>query len=445
LESKISEITTDTVVRAMIDALPPDHVKIYAERTPDAPAVVFENEILTYRELDRLATAYAAELRQSVAGPGFFVTFPARPDPATIVALVGVPRSGGTMVPSGPHPPHTTGQPVPREASAVVATSGSSGRPREVVFTSANIAASVAASQMRIGNDGGDRWLLCLPLWHVGGISVVWRSLAVGGSVLLHPGFDAEAVADDLRFGRATIASLVPTMLHRILENHPGSYDGVEAVLLGGAPAGTELVERALDAGLPVRQTYGMTEACSQVATVAAGEQRDALGTAGRPLDGFEVTIVDERGVTVPPGVVGEIAVAGPAVSSGYLGEEPRRGPHHTGDLGRFDGDGRLVVVGRRDDVIITGGENVYATAVASAMMGLSGVRRCEVFGVPDDDWGEVVVAVVEVDDPTRTDLDTKARERLEPHQVPKRWLLLEDMPLLDNGKVDRAALRSSL
>ena len=429
----------------MIDALPPDHVRIYAERTPDAPAVVFEHEILTYRELDRLATDYAAELRESVAGPGSFVTFPARPDPATVIALVGVPRSGATMVPSGPHPPDTTGQPAPPGAFVVMATSGSSGRPHGVVFTAANIAASVAASQMRIGNDDGDRWLLCLPLSHVGGISVVWRSLAAGGSIVLHPGFDAEAVADDLKFGRATIASLVPTMLHRILENHPGPYSGVEAVLLGGAPAATELVERALDAGLPIRQTYGMTEACSQVATVAAGEQRDALGTAGRPLDGFEVAILDEHGVTVPPGVVGEITVAGPAVSSGYLGEDPRRGPLHSGDLGLFDRDGRLVVVGRKDDVIITGGENVHATAVTSALMGLPGIRQCEVFGLPDDEWGEVVVAAVEVDDPTRTDLVTKAKERLEPHQVPKRWLLLTDMPLLDNGKVDRAALRSSL
>ena len=429
----------------MIDALPPDHVRIYAERTPDAPAIVFESEILTYRELDRLATAYAAELRESGTGPGSFVTFPAAPDRATIVALVGVPRSGATMVPSGPHPPHTTEQSVPPGVLAVVATSGSSGRPRGVLFTAANIATAVAASRMRIGNDAGDRWLLCLPLWHVGGISVVWRSLAAGGTVLLHPGFDAEAVADDLRFGRATIASLVPTMLRRILENHPGPYDRVEAVLLGGSPAAPQLVERALDAGLPVRQTYGMTEACSQVATVASGEQRDALGTAGRPLDGFEVTVVDERGVTVPSGVAGEITVAGPAVSPGYLGEEPRRGPHHTGDLGYFDGDGRLVVVGRRDDVIITGGENVYPTAVVSALMGLPGIRQCEVFGVPDDEWGEVVVAAVAVDDPTRTDLDLEARGRLEPHQVPKRWLLLEEMPLLDNGKVDRAALRSSL
>ena len=429
----------------MIDAFPPDHVRNHAERTPDAPAVVFENDMLTYRELDRLATAYAAELRESGTGRGSFVTFPAAPDPATIVALVGVPRSGATMVPSGPHPPHTTGRSVPPGVSAVVATSGSSGRPRGVLFTAANITAAVAASRMRIGNDAGDRWLLCLPLWHVGGISVVWRSLAAGGTVLLHPGFDAEAVADDLRFGRATIASLVPTMLRRILENHSGPYDRVEAVLLGGAPADPQLAERALDAGLPIRQTYGMTEACSQVATVAAGEQRDALGSAGRPLDGFEVTVVDERGVTVPIGAVGEITVAGPAVSPGYLGEEPRRGPLHTGDVGCFDGDGRLFVVGRRDDVIITGGENVYPTAVVSALMGLPGIRQCEVFGVPDDEWGEVVVAAVEVDDPTRTDLDLETRERLEPHQVPKRWLLLEEMPLLDNGKVDRATLLRSL
>ena len=427
----------------MIDTPVPDSVGAHAAFAPDAAAVVFAGRVLTYRDLDERAADHAASLRRAGEGPGALVAFPARPDPATVVAMVGVPRAGAAMAPFGSHPIPPDGAAAPSGTYAVVATSGSRGRPRGVVLTAGNVAASVAASQRRLENDAEDRWLVCLPLWHIGGLSIVWRSLSAGGSMLLHPGFDAGAVAADLRSGLATIVSLVPTMLRRILEVEPGPYTGLRAVLLGGAPASRDLVERALDAGLPIRQTYGMTEACSQVATVAKGEERDALGTVGLPLEGFAVAIVDDRGSPVPRGVVGEITVAGPAVSPVYLGEELREGPHHSGDLGFEDDEGRLVAVGRKDDMIVSGGENVYPSTVASAVMDLPGVRQCEVFGVPDAEWGEIVVAAVVNDGRTPPELTTMAKERLQPHQVPKRWLVLEEIPVLETGKPDQRALEA--
>jgi O-succinylbenzoic acid--CoA ligase len=315
----------------------------------------------------------------------------------------------------------------------VVLTSGSTVGPRPVRLTRANVAAAIAASRARLGNDASDCWLLNLPLFHVGGLSVLWRSAAAGGSVVVHDRFDAKRTAQAMKDGTATVTSLVPTMLHRVLEADPGPYHGMKAVLLGGAAADRDLVERALDAGLPTLQTYGMTETCSQVATVAPGEEVESLGTAGRPLDGMKVVIDGDE--------VGEIIVDGPAVSPGYLGEPERSRGHRTGDLGYLDGEGRLVVLGRVDDMIVTGGENVYPQRVADVLSRHRFIRRVEVVGMPDPEWGQAIVAVVVGDRTTRRRLARWARERLPKHELPKQWIFVDELPMLSNGKVDRAAL----
>ncbi len=311
----------------------------------------------------------------------------------------------------------------------LVPTSGTSGAAKTVVLTRGNVAAAVAASQTRLGNGAGDRWLLALPLHHVGGLSVLWRSVAAGGSVLLHERFDAERVAGALRSGETTIASLVPTMLHRVLAADPGPYPPA-TVLLGGAAAPRHLVERGLEAGLAVLATYGLTEACSQVATVAPGEERVALGTVGRPLDGVEVTITGD----------GRIAVAGPQVSPGYLGEPPRQGPLVTNDVGRFDEEGRLVVLGRADDVIVTGGENVWPQRVEEVLREHPGIADVAVHGMPDEEWGERVVAAY-VGEATPDELAAWARDRLAGHEVPKEWRRAAHLPRTELGKVDKARL----
>ncbi len=249
--------------------------------------------------------------------------------------------------------------------------------------------------------------------------------------------FDAARTAQRLGNGALTTTSLVPTMLHRVVEVVEEVSPDVRTVLVGGAAAGEDLVRRALAAGLPVVTTYGMTEACSQVATVAAGEMETAIGTVGRPLEGMTVTIEDpdHHGV-------GIVAVDGPAVSPGYVGEAPRVGPHRTSDLGRFDAAGRLVVLGRSDDVIVTGGVNVVPALVEAALLAHPGVAAAAVAGVPDEEWGEAVVAAV-VAGPgvTVADLRASAAARLSPPQRPKRYRLVAELPLLQNGKVDRPAV----
>lgn len=315
----------------------------------------------------------------------------------------------------------------------VVLTSGSAGKPRPVRLTHRNVAAAVSASQQRLGNTSADKWLLAMPLFHVGGLSILWRSAAAKGTVVVHNKFDAVRVVQAVKNGAVTMASFVPTMLYRILETDPGPYEGMKAVLIGGAAANRELVERGLDAGLPICQTYGMTETTSQIATVTPGQAVEALGTVGQPLPGLSVK-------TGGAGV-GEIVVSGDAVSPGYLGERDREGGHRTGDIGYLDDKGRLVVLGRADDMAITGGENVYPTAVADTLSRHKSINEIEVLGVPDPEWGQVLVAVV-VGDPQRTEkIEEWAQKRLPRHEIPKRWVFVDEIPVQPGGKIDRVAL----
>jgi len=411
----------------------PDWVHDRAAETPNAPALIFGEEVTTYAELDEAADRSADELRSKGVGAASLMRIAAVPVPGTVILLVGGPRVGATLAPFGPTPLQGELE-GGGDVYVVVTTSGSSGDPKGVILTPGNIVAAVDASQARLGNDASDRWLLCLPLFHVAGLSVVWRSLAAGGSVLIHDRFDAGKVASALKNGEASMVSLVPTMLHRLLDADPGPYAGLRAVLLGGGPAAPDLVERAFEAGLPVRPTYGTTETASQVATVASGEARQALGTVGRPLDGMTVTFDD-----------GEILVDGPAVSPGYLGEPPRIGPHRTHDLGRLDDAGRLVVTGRKDDIILSGGEKVVPQFVEAVLESFPSVKRAAVLGVPDDDWGEATVAVIEGEPFDEAALAARARGALPAHQVPKRWLRVDALPELPSGKIDRAAVASML
>jgi O-succinylbenzoic acid--CoA ligase len=449
-----------------------DWLRLAADARPDALAVVTGDERLTYGALDDLVSRTAGALARGFGvGPGtrLGVVCVAERRLDSVLLLWATWRLGAVAVVLDPQSPllisgsagmrerlglfEIVGRvepdaaeratsdlvPEPGASHTWVPTSGSSGASRAVILTHGNVAAAVAASGVHLGNTSADRWLLALPLFHVGGLSILWRSAAAGGAVVLHDRFDAERVATTLRAGEVTIASLVPTMLSRVLDVDPGPFGRVRAVLVGGAAAAPTLIERGLAAGLPLLATYGLTEACSQVATVAPGEEAASLVSVGRPLNGVTVGIdrADESGL-------GEIVVDGPTVSPGYAFEPPRVGPHHTGDLGRLGKDGRLVVFGRADDMIVTGGENVAPAVVEAAIAAHPGVRHVVVHGVPDADWGETVVAVVVAKDDgvTAADLAASTRVRLSPAERPRRWRIVADLPLLPNGKFDRRAVR---
>src|SRR2546425_3341881 len=226
----------------------------------------------------------------------------------------------------------------------VIHTSGSADRPKPVELTYCNQLCNSIGTGVRIGVAPSDRWLCCLPLHHVGGFAVVMRSALYRTGIALER-FDPSLVADAIARQPVTLISLVPTMLARLLDAG-AQLDRLRCLLLGGGPCPQSLIDRALDAGAPVSPTYGLTEAASQVATMPPGETRLKPGSAGPPILTTEVRI-DEKD--------GTILVRGPSVAAGAAGPD---GWLRTNDLGRLDAEGYLYVLGRADEVIVSGGEN---------------------------------------------------------------------------------------
>jgi O-succinylbenzoic acid--CoA ligase len=331
------------------------------------------------------------------------------------------------------------GAPVAGTA-VVVTTSGSTGEPKHVMLTAEALTASARATAARLGGPG--RWLLALPAEHVAGVQVVVRALLAGEPPVVQDvraGFrpaDFARAAAELPAGRRRYTSLVPTQLLRILDSPVGADDralaalrGFDAVLVGGAALDAGLRARAAAAGVAVVTTYGMSE-------TAGGCVYDEV-----PLDGVRVRLDDD----------GRILLGGPTLAAGYLGAPDLTaaafgdGWFRTGDLGRLDGD-RLLVLGRADDVIVTGGEKVAPAAVERVLAEQPGVADACAVGLPDPEWGEVVGAVVVLTGQVDLDgLRAAVRAGVGRAAVPRRWLAVSAVPLRGIGKPDRAAVRRLL
>lgn len=336
----------------------------------------------------------------------------------------------------------------------LVFTSGTTDRPRPVELTAGNLLASATASARRLGVEPDDRWLACLPMHHVGGLAPLVRAALDGTAVVVQAGFGTDATADAMATYGVTGISLVPTLLDRLLDAGWHPPESLRFVLLGGAPASAELIDRCESAGVPVCPTYGATEAASQIATATPEEAFEHRRTVGRPLGDTEVDIVDRAGRPVPVGESGELVVSGPTVSPGYYGDPSatadRFDDHgfHTRDRGYRDGVGRLWIEGRLDDAITTGGETVRAETVEAALGSHVDVSEAAVVGLDDEEWGQVVAALVATDSERRVDptaLRDHCRERLDPVAVPKLVEVVAELPRTASGTVDRAAVRSQL
>jgi O-succinylbenzoic acid--CoA ligase len=336
----------------------------------------------------------------------------------------------------------------------LVFTSGTTGRPRPVELTAGNLLASAAASARRLGVESTDRWLACLPMHHVGGLAPLIRTAFDGTSVVVQRGFHVDTTTSAIDDHDVTGISLVPTMLDRMLDAGWRPPASLRFVLLGGAPASAELVDRCESAGVPVCPTYGATEAASQIATATPEEAFEHRGTVGRPLEGIEVDIVDREDRAVADGEPGELVVSGPTVSPGYYGDPAAtdarfdQGGFRTRDRGYRDDAGRLWIEGRLDDAITTGGVTVRADAVEAALRTHADVADVAVVGLDDEEWGQVVAALVttragRVVDPTA--LRDHCRGRLEPASVPKRIEVAAELPRTASGTVDRAAVAERL
>jgi o-succinylbenzoate---CoA ligase len=339
------------------------------------------------------------------------------------------------------------------EIHSLVYTSGTTGRPKGALLTYGNHWWSAIGSVLNLGATPDDRWLAVLPLFHVGGLSILQRSVIYGIAVVVHESFDPASVNRSIDDDRVTIVSVVATMLRRMLAERrdEGYPPWLRCVLLGGGPAPRPLLEACAARGVPVTQTYGLTETASQVATLAPEDALRKLGSAGKPLYPNELAIeVDGR--RAEPGEPGEILVRGPIVTAGYhrlpdaTAAALRAGWLHTGDYGYLDADGFLYVLDRRDDLIVSGGENVYPAEVEAVLLAHPHVLEAGVIGVPDPEWGQRVVAVVRGRSGVAAEpqaLIAHCRAHLAGYKVPT-WIdfVTDSLPRNAGGKLLRRKLR---
>jgi o-succinylbenzoate---CoA ligase len=413
-----------------------DWLTAAARARPDHEAVAADAGSLTYAQLHERASERARQLAAAGVRAGDRVRVTHPPGLAFVELLHALPRLGAVLEPGPPTEPptpggagHASGEAAapasratfePEAVHTLIHTSGTTGAPKAVELTYANQLASAVASADALGVDPADRWLCPLPLHHVGGLNVLIRSAINATTVVLHERFRAERVRGTLEAGEVTLASLVPTMLARLRDAGLRRAPGLRAIALGGGPVPAGLLDWANETGIPVVPVYGMTETCSQI----------AAGSPGRLLAGVEVEIAAD----------GEILVRGPMVARGALAAD---GWLHTGDLGRLDGDGRLEVLGRLKELIVTGGENVAPLEVEQALLAHPAVADAGVAGLEDPEWGEAVTAFVVLREPTSAEaLRDWCRGRLEAFKVPKAFHDVEQLPRNAGGKLLRERLR---
>lgn len=460
-------------------------IEASAANHPDAPALIADGTFVRYSELVHALESHARILMAQGLAPGATLAALCR-SPLQLARLAwSVSRLGGTLLPLNPAWPGTRinamleqagadgvamdenaapamhlrqfklsgaeggDAPLPvlaaerRNIALVIATSGSTGEPKGVMLSNANLEAAALAARSRIPLAAGDLWLDCLPLYHIGGLSILYRCAQAGAAVLLQEGFEPGRVRDAMAQHGVTHISLVPAMLARLAELGPPPR-GLKYVLIGGGPLSAALARRAIEAGWPLCHSYGMSEAASQVATLCLPAEQWMEGLAGPPLPGMEVTIVDEHGSRCAG--PGRIRVRGPMVMAGYVrpGREPglglRDGWFVSGDLGYLDGAGSLVLQGRADDMLVSGGVNVHPAEAEALLLACPGVRDAALTALPDEVWGDRLVALV-VGDAAEDAVFEWCRATLPAYLRPRRVVAVPRLPRNVLGKLERGRL----
>ncbi len=342
---------------------------------------------------------------------------------------------------------------------SILFTSGSSGAMKAVPHIWRSHRSSAKGSARNLGVRENDNWLCIIPLYHIGGLAIVTRSLFYGTAMTVQQGFDIAAVLDALHRSSVTLLSVVPTMLQRLLQTENFSAEAfplLRAILLGGAAASRGLWESAFARRLPVLGTYGLTETCSQVVTASPDAVQLMSGSAGRAIHGVEIRILPEEGTDVSDGaanisdgVHGEICIRGEMLADGYFRNPELSaecfvdGWFHSGDTGFLDEHGFLHVLGRRDDMIVTGGENVYPAEIEDRLLQHPAVVAVAVTGISDADWGmRIAAAVVLREDIEFSQLENWCRAELAGYKIPRTWRKVDALPLTASGKLIRGEVR---
>jgi len=482
-----------------------------AETVPDLPAVLEGTRVTTHAELERRIVDAARRLREAGVGPDDRVALLAPNSLEWIVIAHATTRIGAILVPVNtrlataeilallefyiprvllidvqseaaltgesvwldraiylgdpsdrtrrwwnriPAASENIGVDVDPECTCtIISTSGTTGKPKGVCLSLANHVAAAEASGLNLGSGPHDRWLINLPLYHVGGLAIIYRAAVSGITMVIHGRFDAQQTVDAVERAGITHMSLVENTLLRLLDawGERSFPPTLRCALVGGGPVDVELLRRARRLGLPVMPTYGLTEAASQVATLPLDAPATMLSSVGRPLPSCEVEIRDEHGKAVPPRRVdGEISIRGPMVARGYWKSRDTIEPilsdgwFATGDIGVLDAEGYLTVRGRADDMIISGGEKIFPTEIEACLTRIPGIRRAAVVGADDPRWGRVPVAFIEILPGSRlshVEISVTLTNTLAHCKIPKHFITLKQLPLTASGKIDRRKL----
>lgn len=319
------------------------------------------------------------------------------------------------------------------QIAVIMNTSATTGEFKAVPLRWQQFQAHARASQISLGVTAADNWLLVLPLYHISGLMILLRSLYNGTQATILAGFAEDRVLNLIAGKSINMLSVVPTMLKRILpriEQH-----NLRVVLVGGEFIPRALVEQSLEKNIPLYKTFGMTETTSQAATFSALAQPGKIDAVGLPLAGLEIDIrnPDENGI-------GEVLIKGPMVMNGYIGREKISGYFNTEDVGYRDEDGFLYIVDRRQNIIISGGENIYPQEIENLLYKLSAIRECAVVGKADEQWGQVPVLYV-VSSLDEAAIRSYLARQLAKYKLPKKIIHMAELPKNTAGKIVKRAL----
>ncbi|MCF0252759.1 MAG: long-chain fatty acid--CoA ligase [Duodenibacillus sp.] len=417
-----------------------------ARERPDAVFVRAGERDITFAEVAAMAASRLGQIERPRPGRPYMLRAAADLDTLVTVCALLEARIPMALVHAGLTAPERQvledivngiEDPLQPGDCAIIFTSGTTGRPKPAVLTRSALLASAASSNGKLPLAPGDVWLWSLSPARIGGFSIVTRSLASRSALAVASKFSPRDFVRRMDGMGVTVASLVPTMLIKLLDEEPEwrPSPALRAILVGGAALTPALRRRALERGIPVMTTYGMTETCSNVVLTPYEQRMEPVEGAGTVNDGAEVKFVD-----------GRILVRGPMRMRGYWGQEPLapRDWFDTGDMGYRDAGGVVHMQQRRTDLILTGGENVYPSEVEAALEDMPGVKTALVLGLPDAVWGAIVTALIvpAAGGPAVTPqaLAGFLRPRLARYKSPRRFALVGQLPVTAGGKPDRSA-----
>jgi len=339
----------------------------------------------------------------------------------------------------------------PEATAVIIFTSGTSGNSKGVELSFNSLKQSAKNCDQIINHTENSKWLASLPFYHIGGFSIITRALLHDASIIIPVSLNTSSLADTFDSYKPNYCSLVPTQLKRLLDAGVQPNDELQNVLVGGSVIDQQLIYDAIEKGWHITAVYGLTETASFVTALTEDEIFYKPGSVGKAVKSIRIVIVNDNRHQVDMGEVGFVTISTTSLMKGYYDNERdtenklENGFFYSDDVGHLDEEGYLYLEARKDDMIITGGENVYPIEVENRIIEHPDVSDVAVFGTQDDEWGEIVCAAIVMKDNnvgiTLTDLEEFLEESLASYKIPKKLFIRNELPRNDLGKLSKASL----